>query len=346
MAGVGMVVGPLVGGLLAQHASWRWIFYVNLPLGAVSLGIGATMLRLPDHTRKHRIDYPGAALVAAAAVALLLITEWGGKTYAWGSPEILALIGLDAVLIGLFLWRQRVAAEPILPLSLFRNPTLRTAIPIQALLGVTMTGAIVYVMVYLQVVRHITPTRAGLYLIPMAVGMTASGLIASRLMVRGWSIKRFVAGGAAFGTAGAALLGFLRADSPAWWIWLALLVFGAGLGQLLGQLIVVCQQAVAPHQLGVTTTAVRFGQTLGGAFGAALFGTVLSRLYTARAPGGVPLDAATPARLPAAVDAFVSSLDVVFFLGAGVMALAFLLALALRMPEQAPAAAEDAVPVA
>jgi MFS family permease len=171
--------------------------------------------------------------------------------------------------------------------------------------------------------------------------MTSSGLVAGRLLDRGWSIKRFVIGGAAFGTVGATLLGFLRADSPSWWIWLALLVFGAGLGQLLGQLIVVSQQAVEPHRLGVATTAVRFGQTLGGAFGAAVFGTVLTRVYTARAPGGVPLDAATPAQLPSAVEAFVSSIDVVFFMGAAVMALALVLALRLRI-----AAPRPAVPVA
>jgi EmrB/QacA subfamily drug resistance transporter len=333
VAGLGMVVGPLVGGWLADSASWRWIFYVNLPLGAVALTIAATALHLPVHGRKHRIDFLGAGLVAAAASVLLLITEWGGRSYAWSSARILGLIGLGLLLVGLFMWRQATATEPILPLGLFRNATLRIAIPVQALIGVAMTGSIVYVMVYLQVVRGIAATRAGLYLIPMAVGMTVAGTVAGRLMARDWPVKRFVIAGSACVAGGAAVLGTVGVDTAAVRIWLALFVFGAGLGQLLGQLIIVSQLAVPPRLLGVTTTTVRFGQTLGGAFGAAVFGTVLTRVYSAKAPGGGPLN----------VHAFASAIDVVFLGAAGVALVMLLLALRLRTDPESHDAGE-AVP--
>jgi EmrB/QacA subfamily drug resistance transporter len=331
VAGLGMVVGPLVGGLLAGSASWRWIFYVNLPLGAAALAIAATALHLPAHGRRHRIDFLGAGLVAAAAIVLLLVTEWGGRSYAWSSARIVGLIGFGVVLIALFVWRQATAAEPILSLSLFRNATLRVAIPVQALLGVAMTGSIVYVMVYLQVVRGVPATRAGLYLIPMAVGMTLAGLVAGKLMARDWPVKRFVVAGSACAFLGTLALSTVGVGTPSWRIWLSLFVFGTGLGQLLGQLIIVSQQAVPARLLGVTTTAVRFGQTLGGAFGAALFGTVLTRVYSASAPGGVPLDAVPAALKSQALAAFASAIDVVFFGAAGVAVALLLLALRLRV---------------
>ena len=163
VAGAGMALGPLLGGALAQHAGWRWIFYVNLPVGLAVLVVAARVLHLPHRGSGPgpRIDYLGAALGAALSTGLLLVSEWGGKQYGWTSPVVLGLCGGCAAVLGLFLWRQATAAEPILPLGLFRIRTLRIGFAVQGLVGMALTGSVVYVLVYLQVARGIGATSAG-----------------------------------------------------------------------------------------------------------------------------------------------------------------------------------------
>lgn len=332
VAGAGMALGPVVGGLLAEHADWRWIFYVNLPIGLVVLVVSAFVLDLPRHGERRRIDFLGAALAAAFSTALLLVTEWGGREHPWGSPVILGLAGGAVALLALFLWRQATAAEPLLPLSMFRIRTLRAAFAVQGLVGVALTGSLVYVMIYLQLARGIDPTSASLFMIPVALGIAGSGLLTSRLSARGWSEKNSVISGAACAAVATLLLSTNGADTGLWTVRAELLLLGAGFGQTLGQLIVLVQQAAPHHQLGVATTGIRFFQTLGSSLGVAFFGTVLARVYADHGPGGstsaIPaLKGEAHAR---ALDAFGSSIAAVFLCSTAVLALAVLLALRIR----------------
>ncbi|MEV7400104.1 MFS transporter [Streptomyces sp. NPDC091267] len=332
IAGAGMALGPWIGGTLSDHAGWRWIFYVNLPVGIAVLAGAVILLKLPAHTTRHRIDFLGAGLAAAFSTSLLLVTEWGGQDHAWSSPLIIALLATVAVTLGLFLRRQATAAEPILPLSLFTVRSMRTGFAIQGLVGAAMMGSIVYVMIYLQVVRGVAASSAGLFLIPMALGMTVVGLASGRLVAAGWSQKTFVVSGTVCASAALALLATLSTDTSLWTVRAAMLMMGLGFGQLVGQLIELIQDTAPAHQLGVATTGVRFFQTLGSALGASVFGTVLSRVYAARGPGGSAggIGELTGAAHQQALDAFVSSTDVVFYCATGVMILAALLA--TRLP--------------
>ncbi|OIJ92108.1 MFS transporter [Streptomyces colonosanans] len=337
VAGGGMAAGPWLGGFLADHAGWRWAFYVNVPLGIAALATAVVVLKLPRPATGRSVDFTGAVLAAAFSTALLLVTEWGGKQYAWTSPQVISLALAFACALGLFLRRQFTAAEPILPPSLFRIRELRLGFAIQGLTGAAMMGAIYYVLVYLQLVRGISSSSAGLYLIPMAAGITAVGIATGRLTERGWSERTFVISGSAVGTAAYLLLAATGPHTSLWQLRSALLLVGLGFGQLLGQLIQLVQQTAPRHQLGVATTAIRFFQTLGGALGATLFGTLLNRLYDG--PGDVgSLVALRGADRVAGVTAYVSALDTVFLCGAVVMALCLLLA--LRLPRTRPVEAK------
>ncbi len=258
---------------------------------------------------------------------------------------ILGLGAATLAVLGLFLWRQATAAEPVLPLSLFRIRVVRLGFAIQGLVGMGMTGSIMFVMLYLQIARGVAPTTASLYLIPMAVGMTAVGLLAGRLVSRGHSPRTLLVTGAGCSALALVLLGLSGPATGLWAVCLELALLGVGLGQLIGQLITEVQQAAPAHQLGVATTGVRFFQTLGSALGAALFGTVLARAFEASEPGRTlgAVRTLTGAAREHALGSFTDAVDVVFLSAGGVMALVLVLALRLRATGTVADAAGPAV---
>ncbi|WP_428934931.1 MFS transporter [Streptomyces sp. ACT015] len=347
VSGAAMAVGPWVGGLLADHASWRWIFYVNLPVGLAVLAGSAVALRLPERHVRRPLDWTGAALAAVFSSSLLLVTDWGGDRYAWSSPVVLALVATTALALALFVRRQLSAPEPVLPLSLFRIRELRLGFGVQAVLGAAMTGAVYYTLVYLQVVRGIASSAAALHLVPMALGLAVSGALTGPLAARGWTARTSAIAGTATASAAFALLALTTGpDTSLWLIRAELALMGAGFGQLLGQLVVLVQDAAPAGRLGVATTSVRYFQTLGTALGTALFGTVLTRLYAEHGPGGgvTALSGLTGAARADGMRAFVDATDVVFWSGAALMALATVMSLRLpRTPARAPGRSGDPV---
>lgn len=332
VGGAAMAVGPLVGAVFADDLNWRWIFYVNVPIGLVVLIGSAVMLKLPQGTGGRRIDFLGAALAAGFTTLVLLVSDWGGQTYAWSSPLILALIAGAVATLVVFLWRQAHAAEPILPLGMFRVPALRISYVVQFLVGVSLMGAVVYMMVYLQTAAGLSAVDASLFLIPMAFGMTVSGIVVTKMTDRGWRARTFLVSGSACAAVAMGLLALTSPDTSLWVLRAELLLLGAGFGQMVGQLIMVVQVNAASDQVGVATTSLRFFQTLGNAVGASIFGAMLIDRFAAAEPG------ISIGRIPhlvgeqhsQAVSAFVDATDLIFVTAAGVMALAVLALLRLR----------------
>ncbi|MDF2711230.1 MAG: EmrB/QacA family drug resistance transporter [Nonomuraea muscovyensis] len=288
------VGGPLAGGAVTDAWGWRWIFYINLPLGLLAMALTAFALRLPKPGGDGKVDLAGAVLIAGATVSLLLMAEWGGRTYAWTSGVILALIGAVAVLAALFVWRERRAANPLVPLRLFADPTLRVALPATALLGALLGGSIVYLPTYLQAAYGMGATQAGLALNPYVLTfMAVSSLAGARIGASG-RFKPYLIAGAAVAVLGFALLSRLTPDTPYALLAVEIAVLGVGFGLLMQNLVVVAQNAASPADLAATTSAAVSVRGLGLSLGVAVFGTLLARELQGRAPSPVATAAAIP----------------------------------------------------
>jgi EmrB/QacA subfamily drug resistance transporter len=342
--GVSTVLGPLLGGFFVDNLSWRWIFYVNIPVGAAALAVIAVAFHPRTAHVHHAIDYLGAALLAGGLSGIVLFTSLGGTTYAWGSPQEIAMLVIGVALLVAFLFAERRAAEPILPLELFRNRIFVATSAIGFIVGLALFGAVTFLPLYLQIVKGQSPTGSGLQLTPMMAGLLVTSIVSGQLISRFGRYKPFPIIGTALMSIALFLLATLGVGTPVYRTSIYMVVLGLGLGMVMQVLVLAVQNAVEYEYLGVATSGSTLFRQIGGSIGVSLFGAIfanqLASELAARFPRGsnLPTTTATPAlvdRLPEAVrvpylEAFAAALQPVFVVAAGMSVFAFALTWLLR----------------
>jgi EmrB/QacA subfamily drug resistance transporter len=310
---VAMIAGPLVGGYITQNWSWRWIFYINMPIGGAALVYLWATLHLPRKRVEHKIDYLGATVIAIFSTAIVLLTSWGGSQYAWGSWEILMLAGISAAALAAFFVVEASAAEPMLPLHVFKNRNFSVASSMSFLLGMAMLGALTFLPLYQQTVQHDSPTSSGLALIPLMLGSTVTSLISGQVTSKTGRYKILPIIGGVIMTIGIFLLSHLSTHSSRLESGLFFVVLGVGMGFLMQITSLIVQNSVPQSDMGVASSSRAFFQQIGGSLGVSLFGVIFFRRFAdvlsaalhghATVSGGGSLDPATINNLPAVAKA-------------------------------------------
>ncbi|MFE7801252.1 DHA2 family efflux MFS transporter permease subunit [Nocardia sp. NPDC057440] len=357
--GVTTVIGPTLGGLFTDHASWRWCFYVNVPVAIVMIALAARTIPRVRAAIKPIIDYAGIGLVALGVSSLILGLEWGGTEYSWGSWQIIGLFVAAVILLAAFVAVELRATEPMLPMGLFRSRVFTVCSVLSFIVGFAMLGAITYLPAYLQYVKGVSATISGLRTLPLVAGLLFTSILSGQIVGKTGRYRYFPIVGTAVMALGLYLMSTMGRNASIWQESLYMLILGLGIGLAMQVLTIVVQNTVPYAQLGTATSGVTFFRTLGSAFGTAIFGTLYTNQITPNLTAALaevkvvpPAVAANPQQLRALpadvaapiIDAYAKSIDHVFLWVVPVALVGFVVAWFLKevpLRDSARAGASD-----